>query len=139
MLIHFPTGWAPVKGEPSVSPSYTKETKRDARRHQRQRRVVDTLIIDRNSSRFVYASLEHARSVRPFCRFGMSTPWYPRRCSFLWSSLVKPFVPFRAQLFFGQSMYSFSCTVLRCRATSALRVNDLEHSGQYCGSLESHS
>src|SRR5579859_3482414 len=51
----------PRKGEPSISPTYTKETKMDAERHQRQRRVVDAFIIHRTHQRlFTRLSSTHA-------------------------------------------------------------------------------
>jgi hypothetical protein len=46
MLIHFPP-IGPHKSQSSIGPVYTKEIKRDAQRHQRQRRDVDILIIHR--------------------------------------------------------------------------------------------
>jgi hypothetical protein len=147
MLIHFPTDWAPIKtSRPSgqCTPRRQKGTSNaiNANAGSLTRSSYIELI------KVVCASLDYERLAWLFCRFGMMSPWYPRRCSTMWSSLVKPFVPFRMQLRFGQSTYCFTCIDLLCRPRSALRLNCLvgrpcgsKQSGcmQYCGSLESLS
>ena len=59
------------------------------------------------------------------CLFGIFSRWYSRRCSTKWSCLVNPLTPLRMHLRFGQLRYTLLCVDLRCRVTSALRLNNL--------------
>ena len=75
MLIHFPP-IGPHKSQSSIGPMYTKEIKRDAQRHQRQRRDVDILIIHRTRQGGLRISRVRTACMAswPFCDFFSVVP-----------------------------------------------------------------